>query len=589
MNSRDIPQTFLSDYKDPRFLMLVLSYMDQNISPKGYEELTQKLRQDSNYREAFVALSLQIQQIKELGAFPCFIGSFSQEGSVPVFPDESDGDLIQKELQEYQAILQALGEIENTAPSIVMPENKPETETVQKVDRAKTIYKFNKTSLFTIITSAAAVLLIFLFARFAPPSGGVLVGQLTRTVDAQWENVSGAITTGCDLRTGPMSLVKGFAEITFEGGAKVVLEAPAEVTLESPQEIYVAAGKIVAKIDRGSKKAFIVRSPYGSIVDYGTEFGVRVDTGEIRTYVFQGEVSLRDSTDPVKSTHALALKAGEGGRAKINQEVEKATVNELDFVRSEEFEIRHRASAGSAYDRWKVYSIGLRKDPSLAAYYTFEKNVQQPETLPNLSASGAALNGTLKGQSLPEWVEGRWPQKTALAFDRSQRQYVEAATDARFCINGPVTVAAWVYYADARDGGHIVSNRIPPKSLCNYQLGYRSPSASDWKHSIHLARKLKSDDYKNQIYSRVLPDTFGWMLVAATHDNETVKFYLNGSLVDSRAWPQKQELAEAMLLIGSDYAFSDVSRFNGKIDEIAILKRVLTDSEMAQMYQAGKP
>ena len=480
-------------------------------------------------------------------------------------------------------------EQEQNSPAVEIQEVEPQKELLGKVDRAKTIHKFNKTSLFTIITSAAAVLLIFLFARFAPPSGGVLVGQLTRTVDAQWENVSGAITTGCDLRTGPMSLVKGFAEITFEGGAKVVLEAPAEVTLESPRGMYVAAGKIVAKINGESKQAFVVRSPYGSVVDYGTEFGVRVDTGEIRTYVFQGAVSLRDSIDPVKSNHSLALKAGEGGRAKINQEIEKTIVNELDFVRSEEFEIRHRASAGSAYDRWKVYSIGLRKDPSLAAYYTFEKNVQQPETLPNLSASGAALNGTLKGQSLPEWVEGRWPQKTALAFDRLQRQYVEAAPDARISINGPITVTAWVYCAEAKDGGHIVSNRVGVRLFCNYQLGYRSPSMQEWKQGIHLARKANSDDSANQVCSKPLPEVFGWTLVAATHDNETLKFYLNGRLVDTKHWPRKQEYAEAGLQIGTDYSSDDPSRFNGKIDEIAIFNRVLTDPEIAEMYQSGKP
>jgi hypothetical protein len=60
-------------------------------------------------------------------------------------------------------------------------------------------------------------------------------------------------------------------------------------------------------------------------------------------------------------------------------------------------------------------------------------------------------------------------------------------------------------------------------------------------------------------------------------------------LIDSKSWPHKQELAEAGLFIGTDSAPNDGSRFNGKMDEIVILGRVMTDSEIAEMYQAGRP
>jgi hypothetical protein len=120
-------------------------------------------------------------------------------------------------------------------------------------------------------------------------------------------------------------------------------------------------------------------------------------------------------------------------------------------------------------------------------------------------------------------------------------------------------------------------------------MGYRSPSEIDWGRNIHLARKLNSDDDKNQISSRTLPEIFGWILVAATHDNETLKFYLNGDLVDSQQWLQKLEPMDAVLLIGADYALGDQSRFNGKIDELIIAKRVFSGEEIAEMYRVGKP
>jgi hypothetical protein len=290
----------------------------------------------------------------------------------------------------------------------------------------------------------------------------------------------------------------------------------------------------------------------------------------------------------IDSAHA---ESGRSGRHLGNLTDEQGLSGQ--FVRSEEFDIKLKASAVPAITAGWPTACGFA-GPRFGSLLYLRERSGQSDILPNVADSTRGdLNGrfcsALENGQKPVWCEGRWPQKTALAFDRKQKQYVEADPDPRFSINGPITVAAWIYREADRDGGHIVANRVSPVSFCNYQLGYRSPSDSKWKHNIHLARKLSTDDSVNQISSTPLPDAFGWILVAATHANETLKFYLNGNLVDTKYWPRKQELAEAGLVIGTDFAINAVDRFNGKIDEIAVLKRILTESEIAEMYQAGKP
>lgn len=552
--------------------LLMLS-MEGQITEPQFEEL-QKLLAENDLARAY---------------YYDFIASYLAVNSMELY---SQIPLAQSAYLD-QRLWNELAEAEATSPAITLPKASKEPF-VHDAERHPETRKISKMSLVSLITSAAAVLFVILFARFAPVKGQIVVAKLSNTVNARWEDASGRIVPGCDLFIGSMNLLEGFAEIVLDGGAVAVIEAPARFTLESANALYLQQGRLVVKINRTSEEAFVVRSPHASIVDYGTEFGVQVDaSSNTLTHVYQGKVELRSGSNPLRFEKSLTLTPDQAGQADIQGQLSKKRGVSEQFVRAEEFDIRLKASRGSGYHRWLIYSHALRKDPALAAYYTFEKDPGHPDALVNFADSTfGSLNGKLfsaGNAAKPVWTEGRWPQKTSLAFDRTQLQYAEVAADARLSINGPITVAAWVYCANDKDGGHILSNRIAPRSFCNYQLGYRSPSATEWKHNIHLARKLDSDDAKNQICSKKLPDVFGWTLVAATHDNEILKFYLNGSLIETKYWPQRLELAEAVLIIGSDYAPGDSSRFNGKIDEIVIAKRIFTEAEIAQMYQAGKP
>lgn len=495
--------------------------------------------------------------------------------------------------------LQELAMYEKIAPSIEQaetPEQAP-AEVFPKLHHqsSRSGRKINKSSILSLIVSAAAAVFIVLFVRFAPVKRDVLVGKCTNTVNAAGESASGTIFPGCDLYSGPMSLTAGYAEIELEGGTIVIVEAPAQLTFESSSQLYVQEGRLVVKISNDDQgEPFVVRAPYSSIVDYGTEFGVQVDAaGNTLTHVYQGKVELRSGSNPLRFEHRMVLTEDQGGRADVQGRLMSNPGHAHQFVRRDEFEVKRMAAKGSAYHRWLDYSYQLRRDIDLVAYYTFERDKENAARLTNMAnATAGLLNGTLgsaDNTTLPAWSQGRWPQTTALSFDRTHRQYVEVPADPMIDINGPITIAAWVDCSRAEDGGHIVSNRAGIRARCNYQFGYRSPSMDEWKQGMHLARKTNSGDYNNQVCSKPLPLVSGWALIAATHDNDTLKFYLNGSLVETRSWPHKQDLAEGGLMIGSDYSLDDPSRFNGKIGEIMIAKRVFTEEEIAEMYEAGKP
>ncbi len=492
-----------------------------------------------------------------------------------------------------QALWRAMAEVENKAPSVEIQAVEEPRCPIQKVELPRTSRKIRKSTMFSLMASAAAVLFFFLFPRFVPVGDRVLVGKLTRQIDARWETASGQVAVGDDLYAGPLKLAGGFAEIELDSGVNVIVEAPAQFTLESANQLYLQQGRLVVKINQTSQNPFVVHSSHASIVDYGTEFGVQVDDRNTLTHVYQGRVELRSGSNPLRFEHRMALTQDQGGQVNAQGDIVDTQDAAGLFVRQHEFEARTQAAQGSAYHRWLAYSYQLRRDPDLAAYYTFECDKNNPARLANMAnATLGMLDGTLSSvskASLPTWEQGRWPQTTALRFDRTQMHVVEVPSHPALGINGPITIAAWIECTGAQDGGHIVSNRVGTYALCNYQFGYRSPSFSEWKQGMHFSRKADSQDSRNQLYSKPLPDVSGWILIAATHDNDTLKFYLNGKLVDTRQWPLKQPLAEGGLQIGSDFSPDDLSRFNGKFSELIIARRIFTEEEIARMYQAGKP
>jgi hypothetical protein len=366
------------------------------------------------------------------------------------------------------------------------------------------------------------------------------------------------------------------------------------VELESPTQLWLKRGQVTVNIAGGEVLHFVVRTPTACVVDFGTEFGVAVDDNDrTTTQVFQGEVELRSGSNPLRFDSALKLTNGQAGQVDLEGQVQAKEAAAVQFVRSDEFDMRYKASKGSSYHRWKAYSYQLRRDPALVAYYTFERDSDEAEMLFNMAdATHGKMNGQLTSQakkSAPTWEEGRWPEKTALSFNRNRNQMVDIPPDPQFCINGPVTVAAWIQISDSNEGGHIVSCRQEDSTI-NYQLGYRSPTSSFWNNRIQLARRRSTEKVEDIRHSRQIPEQFGWLLVAATHDNQTLKYYLNGQLIDVQNWIFKQDPVEAGLMIGTTFLESrDDSRFDGKIGEIAIFRRILDEDEISAMYQAGKP
>lgn len=277
----------------------------------------------------------------------------------------------------------ALSEYEKAAPLIDVPEEKPQRELIQKVEHKKSIYKFSKSNVIAVLLSAAAILIIS-FVYFLPPRVSYEpVAQILRSTDSQWHQ--GKIPTSSSvLMKGPLEVTRGTVTIAMYDGTKIVLQGPAAVQLEQINQLYLQVGQLQAAVPPGAT-GFTVRSPHGSVVDYGTEFSVEVDPqGGTRVEVFKGMVELRDSPNPLNFRNSQMLTMGQKGQIDA-----AGKITWTDPARYANGEIRVQWQCPNTTGLWddsSFWSAGLVRGPELVA--EFKANETSKIVLVDASMSG---------------------------------------------------------------------------------------------------------------------------------------------------------------------------------------------------------
>lgn len=159
--------------------------------------------------------------------------------------------------------------------------------------------------------AALAMILITLFPWDSTPQP---IATLASSEDAAWESEL-PTTPGSELTPGLLSLKTGVATVRFHSGAAVVVEAPAQLELVSSMRAKLLSGAAVIDVP-DSAIGFVVETPDGYAIDYGTRFAVRVDGQQKQSNfeIIEGEIAVHhpDTGDEVRLTgHGKAVTVSE--------------------------------------------------------------------------------------------------------------------------------------------------------------------------------------------------------------------------------------------------------------------------------------
>ncbi|MCG8509394.1 MAG: FecR domain-containing protein, partial [Rhodospirillales bacterium] len=380
-------------------------------------------------------------------------------------------------------------------------------------------------------------------------------------------------------------------------GAIVVLEAPCDIQLLDENHVKLTRGRLVGRCPTAESKGFIVDTPNARIIDLGTEFGVHVDDrGVSEAHVFDGEIELTALASGKASQPAREL--AEGNAVRVNQigtSIQAKEIRPLAFVRGEEFDARIKAET-SPYHRWLAHSYALRRDPSLIAYYAFDKSA---DGVLVESRGDRAFDGDIRGA---EWVEGRFPWKHGLRFGgpgSKDRVELSAVASKRMDFQGSFSIAVWFKSEPfTSDWQSVISKGDNHWRVQRNTLWDRHPQIHSDRHEPS-ALNFGHDDISYadvpDLPGRTPVDDGTWHQVVIVYEANSrggVKYLYVDGVADADSIevpPLLPDEDESRVWIGGNSVKSKDREFHGVIDEVAIYERALTPDQIGELYRAGKP
>jgi hypothetical protein len=449
-----------------------------------------------------------------------------------------------------------------------------------------------------------------------------LVGRITGMVDCRWADPTTEAISGAYVPMGRRyALASGLMEITYDTGAKVLLQGPVTYEVESKESGYLAVGKLTAKLEKRSVASgqrsetpnprslipnpslstnhdpqFAVRTPTAVVTDLGTEFGVEVsEQGGTVAHVFRGLVDVQPVSKAGKpQSKPIQLSANqsvviEKANGADELTVRRTAIKPAGFVRCEQLPKLVEDQRLKPFRRWLAYSMELRRDPSLLAYYDFQQKEGEPRILANVAAHGnKSFDGVVENAT---WTTGRMTGKHALRFqtpdDHVQIDLPQKVDD--------LTLAAWVNVESLHDelsdgqplfNGLLMSEHWNRPGQVHWQLDSegRVCFGQFGIQEGRDARAWKSAPAFDQSRLR------HWTHLAAVFEPPArVKFFVDGQLTGEDMAENKERIP---ICIGPAWIgmWNGAPRtFNGRIDELAVFGRALKSDEIRSLFAGGEP
>jgi len=147
-----------------------------------------------------------------------------------------------------------------------------------------------------------------------PPVQDRELARITRIRSAQVSMPVDSLHAGQTLPPGRLTLVAGAMELVLSNGVEIVFEGPGELELLTPMRAILHAGQAVVRVPVNAR-GFLMETPGASLVDLGTEFGLKAGPGlNTDVQVYRGEVIATPKSANAAGSFGHRLLAGDAAR-----------------------------------------------------------------------------------------------------------------------------------------------------------------------------------------------------------------------------------------------------------------------------------
>ncbi|UUO07210.1 FecR domain-containing protein [Blastopirellula sp. J2-11] len=388
------------------------------------------------------------------------------------------------------------------------------------------------------------------------------------------------LNQGDALRNGRYELSEGFAEITFDNDVEVVIESPADFEIVSDMKMVMHRGRISAIVSPAGE-GFSVETPSIELTDFGTEFAVEVTPDRAsEVHVFSGEV-------------------------KVTPKLAREGMERLQLVSNQATRVRQTSGIPEGIDiDLDRFLRRLNETPRQDIGYEQMMNELQPvmffQMAPTLD--GVSLSDQGSNHSAGILLKDRMVQAPFKPGRIGSSLYLGGPGTGAYAkvpnyqpiTTGAITVCAWVK-AESRPHWAAIAKQW---SIEFDEQDLPSGLGGQFHFGLHefaggLEVQVRDRD-KNVIKLREQePLPLGqWQHVAFVADGQQLRLYRNGQEIASTECVGLATDGPQSLGIGAklspDCTQPDPQNpgyWHGRIDELAIFDRALSQEELTRLYE----
>lgn len=194
-----------------------------------------------------------------------------------------------------------------------------------------------------------------------------------------------------------------------------------------------------------------------------------------------------------------------------------------------------------------------------------------------------ANNGTLNGCTA---VLDRYGKVNGAYSFNGTSDYISVPNSTNLNPGSAITISAWIK-ADAFGINSYDNTIVGKDNWAGGNSGYALRCGDGGKLSFNIAKGVST--WSESVTFLPLLSTSDWFFVTGVYDGAMISTYVNGLLIDSKPSTGALISSTVALLIGSCPGPSAPRYFNGKIDEVGIWSRALTQLEITTLYIGALP
>ncbi|MDO5552174.1 MAG: LamG-like jellyroll fold domain-containing protein [Planctomycetia bacterium] len=396
------------------------------------------------------------------------------------------------------------------------------------------------------------------------------MARVNEVINVVWSEGAVAYKAGELIDQSEFQLDEGLVQLEMNNGTTLVVEGPAHLEIKDPMNAVCTLGRISVNVSPAAT-GYKMLTPYGNVIDYGTEFLASVSPQGTHVDVVNGKVDFHSEDNPI-----VPLVANQSLKINADHKISMTSVSpNCRYIGRKELEKRIDVEAKKELAVKESIVSKIAGDPDLLARFDFT-NISRGKVV-NESEVGRTVTRNAVTRSVKR-SRGRISRTRAISIYSSRSTvFTEIPTS---CESMTLDMVAQIKRLKG-EGNLLFASEVTNNGQRKFQVQIQH----DGRIQVRLQDNEGNFEYYETsiVVSRRMLGTWMRFTFVLDYEAKRIRVYVDGRLDTERKWLNPQSIRLGDSTIGNalpEKGSLANHALNGSLAGFTLWQRALTEQEI---------